>query len=195
MTSIPPSPTTGLSRLASNQEKAVALLAAKGSGNVGLREMATALEITAGAFYHHFAGKDDYLNFLLEAHYTELLATVAISKAARPSLSATVGRMVDLHMRRECYFILAAREYGELQRQDSDSAIGSLRHKINQHLVRAVDIELVNQPGCACLGLLEHLLLWTAEANLLPSDRKVVIARLLAAGMKPAPARLLAEAN
>lgn len=132
-------PPTGLSRLTNNQEKAVELLAAKGFGNVGLREMANALEVTAGAFYYHFAGKDDYLNFLLEAHYTELLAAVAISRSARPSLTSTVNRLVDLHIHRESYFILAAREFGRLQYQASDSAINALRDKINQHLIRTVD--------------------------------------------------------
>lgn len=176
---------TGLSRLTNNQEKAVELLAAKGFGNVGLREMANALEVTAGAFYYHFAGKDDYLNFLLEAHYTELLAAVAISRSARPSLTSTVSRLVDLHIHRESYFILAAREFGRLQYQASDSAINALRHKINQHLIRTVDPKLENQPGYACLCLLEHLLPWTAEANMLPSERKAVIAKLLIAGMTP----------
>lgn len=177
----------GLSRLASNQEKAVELLAKKGFGNVGVREMATALEITAGAFYHHFAGKEDYLNFLLEAHYTEFLSAVALSKTARPSLVTIVARLVDLHMGRQCYFLLAAREFGGTQRHASNSVINLLRQKINQHLVSAIGSELENQPdsGCTCLSLLEHLLLWTAEADLPLNKRKVVITTLLAAGMRP----------
>ncbi|PJX20395.1 TetR family transcriptional regulator [Advenella sp. S44] len=52
---------------------AAQLFAAKGFHAVGMQALCEALEISRGAFYHHFRSKDDVLNDICTRYMTELV--------------------------------------------------------------------------------------------------------------------------
>ncbi|UZE25965.1 TetR/AcrR family transcriptional regulator; helix-turn-helix transcriptional regulator [Pseudomonas sp. B21-056] len=176
----------GLKRIESNQDRAVELLATKGFSDVGLREMTASLEVTAGAFYHHFSGKDEYFSFLIEAHYADFLMTVMRSNRTVHRISAAIDAILRLQARRPWYFKLAAREADRLLQLPGASEVMLLRQKINRSLLKALgDPEVQGDPGSACLNLLEHLLIWTADSHLPPREHRAVVERVLIAGIMP----------
>ncbi|SUD70117.1 TetR family transcriptional regulator [Pseudomonas putida] len=59
------------------RDRAMALFAEKGFGQVSMRELAAHLGMTAGSLYHHFPSKQDLLYDLIEELYEELQATLA----------------------------------------------------------------------------------------------------------------------
>jgi hypothetical protein len=63
------------------RDRAMALFAEKGFGQVSMRELA-AHGLTAGSLYHHFPSKQDLLYDLIEELYEELQAT--LDQAAGP---------------------------------------------------------------------------------------------------------------
>ncbi|WP_414157057.1 TetR/AcrR family transcriptional regulator [Pseudomonas sp. BNK-15] len=178
-------PLTGRqSRLLSNQDRVVELLATKGFSAVGLREMAASMDVTAAAFYHHFTSKDEYLGFLIEGHYSEFLQAITVSKRPRLCFRAIIEALMDLQGRRQWYFKLAAREADRL---GGDCEVVSLRQRINERLLKAFPAKAVRAvPDTMLLTLLEHLLVWTCDARMLEIDRKRIIGRLLLAGAVPA---------
>ncbi|WP_157160466.1 TetR/AcrR family transcriptional regulator [Pseudomonas brassicacearum] len=176
----------GLKRIESNQDHAVELLATRGFSDVGLREMTASLDVTAGAFYHHFAGKDEYFSFLMEAHYADFLMAVMRSKKTAHRLAAAIDAILRLQTHRPWYFKLAAREADRLKQLPGACEIMLLRQKINRSLLKAMgDPEAQGDPGNACLDLLEHLLIWTADSHLPTRERRVVVERVLIAGIIP----------
>jgi AcrR family transcriptional regulator len=68
------------------RDRAMALFAEKGFGQVSMRELA-AHGLTAGSLYHHFPSKQDLLYDLIEELYEELQATPtgrrAMARASR----------------------------------------------------------------------------------------------------------------
>ncbi|WP_411561657.1 TetR/AcrR family transcriptional regulator [Pseudomonas shirazensis] len=172
------------SRLLSNQDRVVELLATKGFSAVGLREMAASLDVTAAAFYHHFTSKDEYLGFLIESHYSEFLQVISARKRPRLCVRAVIEALIDLQSRRQWYFKLAAREVHKL---GGDCEVASLRQRINERLLHALPAKAGKAvPETMLLTLLEHLLVWTCDASMQEADRKRIISRLLLAGALPA---------
>ena len=175
------------SRLISNQDRVVELLATKGFSDVGLREMAASLDVTAAAFYHHFTGKDEYLVYLIESHYAEFLDAITGCRRTRQPVRAIIESLIDLQDRRQWYFKLAARETDKLHSLGVDSEVVSLRMKISVRLLEALPCATGKAlPENMLLTLLEHLLVWTCDAKMPKIDRKKMINRLLVAGAVPA---------
>ena len=58
------------------RDRAMALFAEKGFGQVSMRELAAHVGLTAGSLYHHFPSKQDLLYDLIEELYEELQATL-----------------------------------------------------------------------------------------------------------------------
>lgn len=172
----------GLKRIESNQDRAVELLATKGFSDVGLREMTASLDVTAGTFYHHFSGKDEYFVFLIEAHYADFL--MAVSNKTVHRIGAAIDAILRLQARRPWYFKLAAREADRLHQLPGAGEIMLLRQNINRRLMKALDDPVIQGDSSdACLNLLEHLLIWTAGSNLPPHERRTVVERVLLAGI------------
>ena len=64
------------SRLCEHRNKALELLASKGFGQVGMRELASSLGLTPGSLYHHYPSKQHLLLDLIDEFYEELLTTL-----------------------------------------------------------------------------------------------------------------------
>lgn len=177
-----PAPVVRQSRLISNQDRVVELLATRGFSDVGLREMAASLDVTAAAFYHHFASKDEYLVFLLEAHYDACLQ--AITGAGRPlgCITQIIEKLIELQDHRKWYFKLAVREADRLSQVGADNEVLALRAQIEQRLFEVLTVDSgATLPANMLLTLLEHLLVWTCAGQTSKVARKQMINTLMVA--------------
>ncbi|MBV4536603.1 TetR/AcrR family transcriptional regulator [Pseudomonas urmiensis] len=96
------------------RDKAMALFAEKGFGQVSMRELAAHVGLTAGSLYHHFPSKQDLLYDLIEELYEELQATLDQGRRAlargKPVLASLVAAHWQLHAERPLQFRLAERD-------------------------------------------------------------------------------------
>ncbi|MHC6225330.1 TetR/AcrR family transcriptional regulator [Pseudomonas sp. X10] len=96
------------------RDKAMALFAEKGFGQVSMRELASHLGLTAGSLYHHFPSKQDLLYDLIEELFEELQATLDQGRRAaargRPALPCLIAAHWALHTERPLQFRLAERD-------------------------------------------------------------------------------------
>jgi len=111
-------PVTAALRCASFEErrdKAMALFAEKGFGQVSMRELAAHVGLTAGSLYHHFPSKQDLLYDLIEELYEELQATLDQGRRALARGQAVLPCLIaahwQLHLERPMQFRLAERDF------------------------------------------------------------------------------------
>ncbi|MEX0292435.1 TetR/AcrR family transcriptional regulator [Pseudomonas putida] len=97
------------------RDRAMALFAEKGFGQVSMRELAAHLGVTAGSLYHHFPSKQDLLYDLIEELYEELQATLEPGRRAMArggsALACLIAAHWQLHAERPLQFRLAARDF------------------------------------------------------------------------------------
>lgn len=97
------------------RDKAMALFAEKGFGQVSMRELAAHVGLTAGSLYHHFPSKQDLLYDLIEELYEELQATLDQGRRALARGQAVLPRLIaahwQLHVERPMQFRLAERDF------------------------------------------------------------------------------------
>ena len=89
------------------RDKALELFAAKGFGQVSMRELAAHVGLTAGSLYHHFPSKQHLLFDLIEELFEELLATLNPGRGKVPAgrLSAVIRAHWALHDERSLQFL------------------------------------------------------------------------------------------
>jgi len=97
------------------RDRAMALFAEKGFGQVSMRELAAHVGLTAGSLYHHFPSKQDLLYDLIEELYEELQATLDLGRRAMArggsELSCLIAAHWQLHAERPLQFRLAERDF------------------------------------------------------------------------------------
>ncbi|MNH04575.1 HTH-type transcriptional repressor KstR2 [compost metagenome] len=97
------------------RDRAMALFAEKGFGQVSMRELAAHVGLTAGSLYHHFPSKQDLLYDLIEELYEELQATLNMGRRAMArgtsALSCLIAAHWQLHAERPLQFRLAERDF------------------------------------------------------------------------------------
>ncbi|AZL68473.1 MULTISPECIES: TetR/AcrR family transcriptional regulator [Pseudomonas] len=97
------------------RDRAMALFAEKGFGQVSMRELAAHVGLTAGSLYHHFPSKQDLLYDLIEELYEELQATLDQGRRAlakgKPVLACLIAAHWQLHGERPLQFRLAERDF------------------------------------------------------------------------------------
>ena len=178
------------------RDKAMALFAEKGFGQVSMRELAAHVGLTAGSLYHHFPSKQELLYDLIEELYEELQATLDQGRRALARGHAVLPCLIaahwQLHVERPMQFRLAERDFCCLS-DEQQARLTGLRARYEKgllHLVapRAQVLEktlaatghvlatLLNQlPGLLlgrglsedeALGLMESLLLGGVERAL-----------------------------
>ena len=120
------------------RDKALALFAEKGFGQVSMRELASHLGLTAGSLYHHFPSKQDLLYDLIEELYEELLATLNQGRRAhQQTLTEVIAAHWALHAERPLQFRLAERDQCCLS-PDQQARIGQLRQQYEAALLRMI---------------------------------------------------------
>ncbi|NIF27051.1 TetR/AcrR family transcriptional regulator [Pantoea sp. Tr-811] len=96
------------------RDRAMALFAEKGFGQVSMRELAAHVGLTAGSLYHHFPSKQDLLYDLIEELYEELQATLEQGRRAMARGASAMGCLIaahwQLHAERPLQFRLAERD-------------------------------------------------------------------------------------
>lgn len=105
--------TSAVSRFERNRDKALALFASKGFGQVSLRELASHLGLATGSLYHHCSSKEELLFMFIEEHYEELLAVTSRGIAHRASpgyLGWLATALIELHREQPLRFRLATKE-------------------------------------------------------------------------------------
>ncbi|WP_460418857.1 TetR/AcrR family transcriptional regulator [Pseudomonas sp. microsymbiont 2] len=123
------------------RERAMALFAEKGFGQVSMRELAAHIGLTAGSLYHHFPSKQHLLYDLIEELYEELLATLDQGRRAlaqgRPVLACLIAAHWHLHAERPLQFRLAERDLCCLN-DDQQARLIVLRERYEAGLLRLV---------------------------------------------------------
>lgn len=146
-------------RFAQYREKVLELFVSKGYGQVGMRELAACLGLSAGSLYHHYPSKQHLLFDLIEEFYEELLATLGRverkGQARRKRLHDVIQRHLTLHRQMPWHFRLADREIGCLN-EEQQQRISHLREKYEHEL--ALMFGLSSRLGAGAVGILANVL-------------------------------------
>jgi AcrR family transcriptional regulator len=123
------------------RDRAMALFAEKGFGQVSMRELAAHVGLTAGSLYHHFPSKQDLLYDLIEELYEELQATLDQGRRAlakgKPVLACLIAAHWQLHGERPLQFRLAERDLCCLS-DTQQARLALLRERYEAGLLRLV---------------------------------------------------------
>ncbi|MDR2308259.1 MAG: TetR/AcrR family transcriptional regulator [Paucimonas sp.] len=123
------------------RDRAMALFAEKGFGQVSMRELAAHVGLTAGSLYHHFPSKQDLLYDLIEELYEELLATLDQGRRAlargKPVLACLIAAHWQLHGERPLQFRLAERDFCCLS-EAQQARLLALRERYESGLLRLI---------------------------------------------------------
>lgn len=114
------------------ERAALTLFAEHGIDGVSTKQIAAHAEISEGAIYRHFAGKDDLARTLMKAIHTRLTDMIRAAKVEKPSLQS----QVDFIVRHYCeiadddwslfqYHILHLHHFPRLSDGPADSPIGA----------------------------------------------------------------------
>ncbi|MFJ2983469.1 MULTISPECIES: TetR/AcrR family transcriptional regulator [unclassified Pseudomonas] len=136
------------------RDRAMALFAEKGFGQVSMRELAAHVGLTAGSLYHHFPSKQDLLYDLIEELYEELQATLELGRRAMArggsALSCLIAAHWQLHAQRPLQFRLAERDFCCLT-EAQQGRLASLRKGYEAGLLRLIAPQ-AKLPGDALLA-------------------------------------------
>ncbi|MFJ4349021.1 TetR/AcrR family transcriptional regulator [Pseudomonas sp. NPDC089401] len=123
------------------RDRAMALFAEKGFGQVSMRELAAHVGLTAGSLYHHFPSKQDLLYDLIEELYEELQATLELGRRAMArgasAMSCLIAAHWQLHAERPLQFRLAERDLCCLS-EEQQARLGILRKGYEAGLLRLI---------------------------------------------------------
>ncbi|AVD82731.1 TetR family transcriptional regulator [Pseudomonas sp. SWI6] len=123
------------------RDRAMALFAEKGFGQVSMRELAAHVGLTAGSLYHHFPSKQDLLYDLIEELYEELQATLDLGRRAMArgasALSCLIAAHWELHVQRPMQFRLAERDFCCLS-EAQQARLNVLRKRYESGLLRLI---------------------------------------------------------
>lgn len=104
-----------LSRFEQNLPLAASVLATKGFGQVGLRELASAMGLSCGALYHHIPSKEQLLYELIHGHYEVLMAILLPVRSPRATfrrqaLAGCLQQVLEHYRAHPAGFVLAVRD-------------------------------------------------------------------------------------
>lgn len=121
------------------RNKALELFAAKGFGQVSMRELAAHVGLTAGSLYHHFPSKQHLLFDLIEELFEELLAALHPSARGKHGtrLSAVIRAHWALHAEKPLQFRLAERDLCCLS-DEQQAHIAGLRQQYESRLLQVI---------------------------------------------------------
>ncbi|AUF96132.1 TetR family transcriptional regulator [Pseudomonas sp. 02C 26] len=172
------------------RDKAMALFAAKGFGQVSMRELAAHVGLTAGSLYHHFPSKQDLLYDLIEELYEELQATLDQGRKAlargKPALPAVIAAHWQLHAERGLQFRLAERDLCCLN-DEQQARLAQVRLRYQAGLLKLVAPQTrLSGPALAATGqalgtLLNQLPGWL-QGRGLPEDEGLRLMQSLLLG-------------
>ncbi|KAA6170939.1 helix-turn-helix transcriptional regulator [Pseudomonas veronii] len=176
------------SRLCEHRNKALELLASKGFGQVGMRELASSLGLTPGSLYHHYPSKQQLLLDLIEEFYEELLTTLGRVEQRPRSRQDNLQRLIHAHLRLHeempWHFRLVERDSGCLT-QDQQLRVRQLREQYERRLLqmlgrpRRLSAQALQAAGHAIATLLNNAPSWLADQALDEAERTELLENLL----------------
>lgn len=168
------------------RDKALELFAAKGFGQVSMRELAAHVGLTAGSLYHHFPSKQHLLFDLIEELFEELLATLNPGRGKLPAgrLAAVIRAHWALHDERPLQFRLAERDLCCLS-DEQQAHIARLRLQYESQLWQAIapDTRLrgpaLDAAAHVVATLLNSLPGWLRDSPLAQPERLALMENML----------------
>lgn len=169
------------------RDKALALFAAKGFGQVSMRELASHLGLTAGSLYHHFPSKQHLLFDLIEELFEELLASLQPPGRGAPpanALSRVIQAHWALHAERPLQFRLAERDLCCLN-EEQQVCIAELRQQYETRLLRVIAPQVAlcsatrEATGHVIATLLNSLPGWLQDSPLAQPQRLALMENML----------------
>lgn len=175
------------------RDRAMALFAEKGFGQVSMRELAAHVGLTAGSLYHHFPSKQDLLYDLIEELYEELQATLDQGRRAlakgKPVLACLIATHWQLHGERPLQFRLAERDFCCLS-EAQQARLLLLRERYEAGLLRLIAPQArLDGPALAATGhvlatLLNQLPGWLRERDLGEAQGLALMESLVVGGIE-----------
>ena len=185
------------SRLCEHRNKALELLASKGFGQVGMRELASSLGLTPGSLYHHYPSKQHLLLDWIEEFYEELLTTLGRveqrPRARQDNLQRLIHAHLDLHQEMPWHFRLAERDSGCLN-DEQQARVRQLREQYERKLLKMLGVrsrfsaEGLVAAGHAIASILNSAPTWLTHSPLEESERDEMLENLVSGAIE----RLLA---
>lgn len=180
------------SRIEQIRGKALELFAGRGFAQVGMRELALHVGITAGSLYHHFVSKEQLLFELLEEFYEDLHELVELSETGTPMqrlqrLQALLQSHIALHERCRLHARMAEQELRCLSPAHQQQ-IRQLRSSYEDKLLLHVQALGVRAPTTLLRACVQGLLAWlncvpnwSADCGL-PAGQKQALVNAMALG-------------
>ncbi|MDH0732729.1 TetR/AcrR family transcriptional regulator [Pseudomonas sichuanensis] len=175
------------------RDRAMALFAEKGFGQVSMRELAAHVGLTAGSLYHHFPSKQDLLYDLIEELYEELQATLDQGRRAlakgKPVLACLIAAHWQLHGERPLQFRLAERDFCCLS-EAQQARLLLLRERYEAGLLRLIapqarlDGAALAATGHVLATLLNQLPGWLRERDLGEAQGLALMESLVLGGIE-----------
>ncbi|MCE1114591.1 MULTISPECIES: TetR/AcrR family transcriptional regulator [Pseudomonas] len=175
------------------RDRAMALFAEKGFGQVSMRELAAHVGLTAGSLYHHFPSKQDLLYDLIEELYEELQATLDQGRRAlakgKPVLACLIAAHWHLHGERPLQFRLAERDFCCLS-EAQQARLLCLRERYEAGLLRLIapqarlDGAALAATGHVLATLLNQLPGWLRERDLGEAQGLALMESLVLGGIE-----------
>lgn len=182
------------SRFSANRFKTLELFAVKGFGQVGMRELASSLGLSAGALYHHYPSKQHLLFDLIEEFYEELVAALAHIKtrgSSRRSVQrALINVHLDLHREMPWHFRLVERDLGFLS-AEQQSWVQRMREQYERSLLTLLGAQTApcDPTAKAAVGVVSSILssapTWLSRYGLTCEERDEILDNLLSAALSP----------
>jgi AcrR family transcriptional regulator len=167
---------------------AIHLFVEKGVAETTIRDIARAVDISEGALYRHFIGKEDLVWELFERHYVEfagrLWSLAEGESTARGKLAAMIRGFCRAHDDNpELFRFLLFVQHGQLAKLSSDTPtpVSAVRTVMNSAIASG---EIPNQPADLATALVFGVVLQPvqfAAYGRLPSDMGSMSERLIAA--------------
>lgn len=177
------------SRIEQIRGKALELFTERGFGQVGMRELALHIGITAGSLYHHFVSKEQLLFELIEEFYEDLHELVERSEAGTPMqrLQALLQAHIALHERCRLHVRMAEQEFRCLS-PGHQQQIRQLRSSYEDKLLQRVQAVGARAPMALLRATVQGLLAWLncvpnwSAGCGLPAEQKQTLINAMALG-------------
>ena len=176
-------------RFAEHRNKSLELFASKGFGQVGMRELAASLGLSAGSLYHHYPSKQHLLFDLIEEFYDELIAALGRVeqkiRAKRNKLPPLIQMHLTLHHEMPNHFRLAERDLSCLN-DEQQQHVRYLREQYERRLLLILGspASLSESRSLAAVGVIANLLnsapSWLAHYDLNEQEQDELLQSFLA---------------
>ena len=173
------------SRIEQIRGKALELFATRGFAQVGMRELALHIGITAGSLYHHFVSKEQLLFELFEEFYEDLHELVVLNAVGSPMqrLRALLQVHIALHERCHLQMRVVEQEFRCLSLAHQQQIV-QLRSHYEEQLLQCLQAAGAVAPRALLQVAVHGLLAWlnNVPCSSLDSEQRQALLTRMAMG-------------